>query len=68
LFKNTIVDHCVDENCSLDIFELIINTNELAKELVNKKIFVFRRFQVDCKKYQMSFSMVRKINICVFYN
>ncbi len=68
LFKNTIVDQCVDENCSLNIFELIINTNELAKEFVNKELFGFKRFQMYAKKYQMCFSMVRKIRIYVFSN
>ncbi len=55
LFENIVVDQCVDENCSLDIFELIINTNELAKELINKELFVFRRFQVGAKNIKCPF-------------
>jgi hypothetical protein len=57
LFENTIVDQCVDENCKLNIFDLIINTNKLAKEFVNKELFIFRRFQMYGKKYQMCFSV-----------
>jgi hypothetical protein len=58
LSNNTIVDQCVDENCSLDIFELIINTNELNKELVNNELFIFRRFQVDAKNIKCPFQLI----------
>jgi hypothetical protein len=33
-----------------DIFEMIANTSELVVELVNKKLLIFRRFQVDLKE------------------
>ncbi len=67
LSKNTVVDQCADENCNLDIFELIINTNELAKELVNKELFVLGGFKWMQKISNVPL-MVKKINIYVFYN
>jgi hypothetical protein len=38
-----------NEDNSLDIFEMVIGTNELTKELVNKKLMIFCRFQADVK-------------------
>jgi hypothetical protein len=32
--KNDIVDQRMDEDCNLDIFEMMIRRNELAKKLV----------------------------------
>jgi hypothetical protein len=43
------IDHKVDEDYSLDIFEMIVGTNEPFKELVNRKLLDFKRFQVDAK-------------------
>ncbi len=34
-FKNGIVDQGVDENYNLETFDMIVTTNEVAKELVN---------------------------------
>jgi hypothetical protein len=39
------VDQRVDENNNLDIFEIIVNISELIKELIHKKLLIFRRFQ-----------------------
>jgi hypothetical protein len=44
--------HCcqgVDEDYNLNIFEMIMNTNELAKELVIRKLFIFKQSEVDVK-------------------
>jgi hypothetical protein len=40
----------VDEDFSLDIFEMIISINELAKELL-----IFKRFQMNVKKIKCPF-------------
>jgi hypothetical protein len=37
----------IDEE--MDIFEMFARTSELAKEVVNKELLMFRRFQVDVK-------------------
>jgi hypothetical protein len=34
----------IDENKSLDIFEMVANTNELAKKLVNQALFIFHKY------------------------
>jgi hypothetical protein len=39
-----------DEESSLDIFEMPFRTNEPTKEVVNKELLMFRRFQVDFKE------------------
>jgi hypothetical protein len=38
-----------NEDNSLDIFDMVTNTNELIKKLLNKKLMIFRRFQMDAK-------------------
>jgi hypothetical protein len=51
----------------LEIFDMIVSTNEVAKELVNME----SNFQVVsswCQKHQMSSSMVGKTWNYVFYN
>jgi hypothetical protein len=42
-----VLNHKADEDYSLDIFEMIANTSELVKELVNIELLSFRRFHVD---------------------
>jgi hypothetical protein len=53
LFKNATIDQGVDEDCTLDIFEILTSTSNLANELVGRELLIFRRFQ-------MSSSMVRE--------
>ncbi len=60
LCKNATIDQDVDEDCSLNIFEMITSTNEPTKEFVNRKLLMFKRFQNGHKKCQMSFLMVRE--------
>lgn len=36
LFENAIVNQSVDEDCNLNIFEMIANTYEPMKKLVNR--------------------------------
>jgi hypothetical protein len=38
-----------NEKNSLDIFEMSTGTSEPTKEVVNKELLMFRRFQVDVK-------------------
>jgi hypothetical protein len=42
----------IDEENNLDIFEMFVGTNESTKEVVNKELLMFRRFQVDVKEIQ----------------
>ncbi len=48
--KSVFTNIGVDEDCNLDIFEQIANTSEPTKELVNMKLLIFRRYQVDVNK------------------
>jgi hypothetical protein len=41
------VDMQIDEENSLDIFEMFVGTNEPMKKVVNKELQMFKRFQVD---------------------
>jgi len=57
-FKNVIVDQdSVDEHYNLDIFEMTTSTNELVKEVVNKEFFIFKKFQVNAKKFKFLFQL-----------
>jgi hypothetical protein len=64
LFENANVDQKVDEDCSLDNFELTTNTNERMKELVSQKILIFRRFQVDTKISNAFSNGGKNMNLC----
>jgi hypothetical protein len=44
-----VVNQLNDEDYGLDNFEMIIETNELAKELVYKELQVFWRYQINGK-------------------
>jgi len=48
-FEKGVVDQRVEEDMSLDIFEIIVSTSELAMELVNKKLLILRCYQVNVK-------------------
>jgi len=39
----------IDEENSLDIFEMFIDTTKPTKKVVNKDLMVFKRFKVDVK-------------------
>jgi hypothetical protein len=39
-----VVDQRVEEDMSLDIFEMIANTNEPTMELINRELLIFRRY------------------------
>jgi hypothetical protein len=43
------VEQRVEEDKSSDIFEMIVSTNELAIELANKELLIFKCYQVDVK-------------------
>jgi hypothetical protein len=44
------VNQRIEENHSLEIFEMTTNTSEPIKELVNQELLIFREFQMDVKK------------------
>ncbi len=45
LFENAIVDQSVDEDCNLNIFEMIANTYEPMKKLVNRNFWFLQGFR-----------------------
>jgi hypothetical protein len=44
-----VVDERVEEDMSLDIFEMITNTSEPTTKLVNKELIIFKHYKVDVK-------------------
>jgi hypothetical protein len=44
-----VVEQRVEEEKSLDIFEMIASISEPTTELVNKEFFIFKRYQVGVK-------------------
>jgi len=53
-----------NENISLDIFEMVTNTNELTKELVNQKLMIFRKFQANAKNIKWPLEWWKNLNLC----
>jgi len=49
-FENEFIEQIMDANCNLDIFEMVAGTNEPLKEIVKRKLLIFRCYQVDVKK------------------
>jgi hypothetical protein len=41
--------HKINEDSSLDIFEMVANISELTKELVNQNLLIFHKYRVDKK-------------------
>ncbi len=44
-----VADMQTDEENNLDIFQMFVGTSEPTKEVVNKELMMFKRFQVDFK-------------------
>jgi hypothetical protein len=49
-----------NENYALNIFEQIVNTNELMKKLVGKELLIFKRYQVHIKNIKYPFQWWEK--------
>jgi hypothetical protein len=56
-FASDIIDQLVDENCNLDIFEMVVNISKLTKELTNGVLNV-QAISSRYQRHQMSFLMV----------
>jgi hypothetical protein len=50
----------VEEDTSLDIFEMTINTSEPIIELINRKLLIFKCYQVDVKNIKCPLSGGKK--------
>jgi hypothetical protein len=48
-YERGIVDQRVEEDSSLDIFEMTTNISELAIELINRELLIFKHYQVHVK-------------------
>jgi len=59
-FKRGIVDQRVEKDNNLDTFEVITNASELVLELINKKLLIFKRYQVDVKDFKCPFQWWEK--------
>ncbi len=53
-------------NTTTWIFEMIIITIELAKELVNKELLIFRQYQVDVEDIKCHFQWWEKYDTMFF--
>jgi hypothetical protein len=49
LDRNCASHYIFGHECSLEIFEQIANTSELAEKLVKRELLVFKRYQLDVK-------------------
>jgi hypothetical protein len=48
-YERGVVDQKVEEDKSLNIFEMTTNTSEPTMELVNRELLIFRLYQVNVK-------------------
>jgi hypothetical protein len=55
----------IDEESSLDIFEMSVRTSEPTKEVVNKELLMFKRFQVDVKDIKCPLERWAKIQVFI---
>jgi hypothetical protein len=58
------LNHKVDEDCILDIFEMIANTSELVKELVNIKLLILGDFMWILWRSSAFSNGGRRMNSC----
>jgi hypothetical protein len=52
--------YIIDEDGSLDIFEMVVNTSKPTKELVNQELLIFHRYEVDAKNIKCFLEWWRK--------
>jgi hypothetical protein len=52
--KRGVVDERVEEDMSLNIFQMTTNTSEPTMELVNRELLIFKRYQVVVKNIKCS--------------
>jgi hypothetical protein len=71
-FERGVVDQKVEEDMSLDIFEMTTNTSEPSMKLINKEPLIFKRYQVNVKNikcpmqwWEKHESMFPTISFCV---
>ncbi len=48
--RNTFAEEGFIENCSLNIFDMNASKSEPTKELINRELLIFRRYQVNVKE------------------
>jgi hypothetical protein len=46
-----------EEDCRLDIFEMVMNSNKPMKKLVSGELFIFQKYNVDAKDIKCPFEM-----------
>jgi hypothetical protein len=49
LAERCVVDQRVEKDSNLDIFKMTISTSEPTTKLINRKLLIFKRYQVDVK-------------------
>ncbi len=56
------IDQTIDEDCNLDIFQQIASTSKLTKELVTRKLLIFKCYQVNPKDIKCQEAMFPTIS------
>jgi hypothetical protein len=62
--EKNVVDPRVEEDKSLDIFEMTTNTSDPTTELVNRKLLIFKHYQVDVNNIKCSLQWWEKMRTC----
>jgi hypothetical protein len=63
-FERHVVEQEVEEDKSLDIFEMTTNTSELATQLVKSQILIFKHHQVMLKTTNAHYTGEKNMRIC----
>ncbi len=56
-----------DEDCNLEVLEMVVITNEYVKELVNYELLIFQKYQVDMKDIKCPLDRWRKHKCSLFF-
>jgi len=48
--RSAFVEELFIENCSLNIFDMNVSTSEPTKELIDRELLIFRRYQMNVKE------------------
>ncbi len=59
-----VVDQKVEEDMSLDIFEMTTNTNESTMELVDTQLLIYKRYQMDVKTSNVHYNGGKNMKTC----
>ncbi len=62
--KGGVVDQRVGEDNNLNSFEMIVDTSDPTTKLINTKLLILKRYQVDAKNIKFPLQGWEKMKAC----